>query len=617
MATVYVPSASGWSDNGTQGDNAKLRLKIERVYNSATNKSTVTITPQSYATYWGGKFQLLANASLTLNGNTVYSGGGTDQSSVAISVTYAENSNWVDVVDDTTGNPIAWTATVDHSSNGSATFSFGVNFRFYRASGTVYTTFYSLSGSFSVSEARASSVSASNGTFGSAVAITVTRQSTSFTHTVTVSCLGRSTTVATKTTTTSLSWTGAVATYAPLLTNGMNTTATITCTTYSGNTVVGSASVTITMTLPSASVKPSTSIATSDPNGYASTYGGFVAGKSKVTVTLTNSLKYSATLVSTNITANGSSYSSSPATTDVIQAGNTSVTAKITDSRGQTSATASASLTVLAYTAPAISAMTVQRCNSNGTLNNSGAYCKLSYTVAVTALNNHNSKTLKYTFKKRSASSWGSETTITLSSYSQSGSVIFAADTESTYDVKLILADDFNSGSGAITLTKQLSTAYAFLNFGAGSNAGIGIGMVNQTSKAVEMAASWSLIAGEANITEEFYKTKGATFTGMGCPCFGFTSSDGKKAVLFVFLGKLIPYGWNVTCSKALSNVVTVNGTFLGGAFETDLVSYLTLCQRANTLLRMDFENSSGWGVTPKTPLIGTIALDVVVGATS
>lgn len=496
MATFYIPNESGWSDNGTLGATAKLRLKVERSYNSVTNKSTLTITPQSYNDRWGKKCYLLKNASLTLNGNTVYSGGGTDQQSTTIYVQYTGSATWANATDQSTGNIVAWTATVDHASDGSATFNFGVSFRFYSTS--VYTTFYNVTGSKTVTEPRASSVSASNGTFGSVVQVTVTRQSTAYTHTVIVSCLGVSTTLATKSSTTSLSWSAAqtaVSTYAPLLTNSLTTTATITCTTYSGDTAIGSTSVTITMTLPSASVKPSTSIATSDPNGYASTYGGFVATKSKITVTLTNTFQYNATLAATSITANGQTFTASPATTSEVVYNNSTVKAKITDSRGVASSEVTASITILEYAAPVISAMSIRRCNQDGTANDAGAYCKVSYTVSVTALNDHNSKNLTLKYKKRSASTWTSQS-VTLSSYTQSSDVIFAADTDSTYDVQLVLADDFNSGSSAITRTQQLSTAYTFLNFGSGADAGIGIGMVNQTQKAVELEENWKVFHG-------------------------------------------------------------------------------------------------------------------------
>ena len=348
---------------------------------------------------------------------------------------------------------------------------------------------------------RISSVSCAGGNIGDALTITLTRYSSSFTHTVKTSCAGYTQTLMTKDSTyPTLSWTPAVATYAPRITTAMSATATITCETYNGSTLIGTATTTCTLTLKAADVKPSTSIATSDPTGNLSTYGKYVKGKSKVTVTLTNTLKYSATLASTTITANGATYNSSPATTDFIAStSNTSVTAKITDSRGQTSSTASTTIQIYDYAAPKINSFSVARCDSDGTLNNGGAYMRVNYNVTITALGNNNSKSLVIKYKKSSASSWSSKT-VTLSSYSvSSNDHSIAADVNSTYNVKLELTDDFGTTTSS---TKNLPTAATRMNFGSGENGGIGIGKVSETNKALEIAADWYLkIGGEQPFT--------------------------------------------------------------------------------------------------------------------
>ncbi len=607
MATFYIPDENGWSDNGTQGSAARLRLKVDRVYSTANNRSTLTITPQGYHTRYGGvNCYLLKNASLTLNGNTVYSGGGTASESTTIYIRYSASSTWSNAIDQSTGSSVAWTVTVDHANDGSATFNFSGNFRFYSTS--VYTTFYNVSGSASVTEPRASSVSASNGTFGSAVSISVTRASTSFTHTVTVTCLGRTETIEIKTTTTSLSWTGAVATYAPLLTNRMSTTATIKCETFSGNTSVGTATITITMTLPAASVKPSTSISVSDPNGYATTYGGYVATKSKLRVALTNTLMYGASLSAISITANGQTYTSSPAVTNEVIAGNTSITAKITDSRSQQSSQASTSITILDYSAPSVARMSVRRCDQDGTANNSGAYCKVSYELAITSLNDHNSKALSLKYKKRNASTY-TTVTISVSSYTESSSYIFSADTDSTYDVQLIVTDDFSSTQRSTTL----STAYAFLNFGNGSTAGIGIGMVTQTSKAVEIEKSWKVKSGDADMSASFYKEFNTSASGQ-FPAYGYVYGD--YVYLYIHPPHIVPDGWTVSCSQALSIMRTVDGGFLGGSYRADVSQYITSCYQWGGLILLQLTKAGGWGITNDTPLVGRVEVALTIGGT-
>lgn len=139
--------------------------------------------------------------------------------------------------------------------------------------------------------------------------------------------------------------------------------------------------------------------------------------------------------------------------------------------------------------------MSVRRCDQDGTPNNSGAYCLVSYTLDITALNNHNSKALVLKYKKRNASTYTS-VTLSVSSYTESSSSIFPADTDSTYDVQLVVSDDFSSS----TRSTNLSTAYAYLNFGNGTTAGIGIGMVSQTSKAIEIEENWKVFHGAKQI---------------------------------------------------------------------------------------------------------------------
>ena len=247
--------------------------------------------------------------------------------------------------------------------------------------------------SFSGTYGTPGTPSASNGTFGSAVSISISGGTSFATYTVTTSCAGRSETLQTKSATTNLSWTPTVATYAPLITNASSATATITVTTYYGDTSVGVKTNTITMSFRAADVSPSVTMAVSDPTGLATTYGAFVATKSKIKTQLTVTTQYGATASTYTITANGSSYNTNPATTsEIASASNNTVTGKITDSRGISSNTASQTITILAYTQPQINGFTIHRCQQDGTLDDGGAYMRVDYNVSITALNNVNSK---------------------------------------------------------------------------------------------------------------------------------------------------------------------------------------------------------------------------------
>lgn len=313
--------------------------------------------------------------------------------------------------------------------------------------------------------AKSTISSASNGTFGSQQTITVSRQDSAYTHTLTATCAGRTETIATKSSATSFNWTPTVANFAPLITTAMSASCTYTLTTYYDNTSVGTDSKSVTMTLPSASVAPSLSLAVTDNNGYASHFGGkYIVGKSAFKVTATPSFKYSATQSSLSITANETTYSSSPAVTGVVKSGQTSISASVKDSRSQT-ASASKTVTLLAYSAPNLS-VNVQRCDQDGTENSSGAYCKVTSTYSITSLDNINSKSLTVKYKKRSDTSYTSDDR-GITAYTGTDIFIFAADTDSSYNIQVVLGDYFSSTTANRTVS-TVAVVFDLYNDGTG-----------------------------------------------------------------------------------------------------------------------------------------------------
>ena len=143
-----------------------------------------------------------------------------------------------------------------------------------------------------------------------------------------------------------------------------------------------------------------------------------------------------------------------------------------------------------------INSFVLHRCLQDGTLDDQGAYMRIDYDVTVTSLNNHNAKNLSVQYKKRSDQSYTTQA-VSLTAYTQSGNVVITADTNSTYDVALVLADDF----ATITIELQLSTAFATMNFKRGGD-GIAIGKVAEYSKVLEVAAGWSLRIGNTTLSE-------------------------------------------------------------------------------------------------------------------
>ena len=114
---------------------------------------------------------------------------------------------------------------------------------------------------------------------------------------------------------------------------------------------------------------------------------------------------------------------------------------------------------------------------------------RVDYKVTVTALGNNNSKSLTLKYKKVSASSYTSQA-ITLSAYTQTGEVHnITADVNSSYNVQLVLSDDFTS----VTSTLALPTASTRINWKSGENGGIAFGKVSEYDKTFEIADDWYL----------------------------------------------------------------------------------------------------------------------------
>lgn len=380
--------------------------------------------------------------------------------------------------------------TVSHDSDGSKSITIkGVFYIRATLSGTYYE---SISASATVtldSIPRASTVSASAVTMGNATTISISRASSSFTHTLKYSFGDASGTIATKTTSTSVSWTPAVslANQIPSATSG---TCTITCTTYNGSTSVGSKTCTLKLTVPS-SVKPTISslTATRVDGTVPSTWGIYVQSKSKATLTINGAAgSYGSTISSYSISGGGYSGTSSTLTTGFLNSSGTiTFTAKVTDSRGRTSDSATVSISVVAYTAPSFSSYSSKRCLSGGTLDDEGTYVKGTVSYTYSSCSSKNTVTRTTYYKKSTASSW----TNASASFSSGTAFIFGGgnlSSEYSYDIKYTIADAFNT----VTVYDVVSTAAVVMDFKAGGK-GVAVGKVSEFDDTFEVSEKWDV----------------------------------------------------------------------------------------------------------------------------
>lgn len=440
----------------------------------ATNGSkSITVTSWNTLKFsWWENSQSIANNTTTIGWKMeliATSDGRIDSSAskkwtVVVNGTTYSGTNTVGISNNATKTLASGTTTIKHDSNGKKTFSysFSQQFSITFSGSNIGTKSGSGSGTLDTI-ARNSSLTAGNGTLGTAQTLTISRQDSSFTHTITYTCGSASGTIATKTTSTSVSFTPplSLASQAPSATS---VSVTLKMTTYSGDTSIGTVSKTITCSIPS-SVKPTVSIAVSDAAGFLSTYGSYVQRKSKLKITITASGAYGSSIKSYTTAADGKTYTSASITTEVLSgSGSLTVTTKVTDSRGRT-ATASKTITVLAYDLPKITALSVKRCNSDGTINSGGAYLAVTFSAQITSLSSKNSAAYSIEYKKASETNFTTESLADLAGqFSVSNGVfIFAADIASSYEVRFIAKDSFTetrraaSGSSASKLFSILA----------------------------------------------------------------------------------------------------------------------------------------------------------------
>ena len=145
-----------------------------------------------------------------------------------------------------------YTFTIPHNSDGTKTVTLQGS---WSTSHSSYISGGNVSGQVTLTRiARASSISNLTTNLGTAGTITITRQSSDFTHTLTYSFGSSTGTIATKTTNTSVSWTPPVSLISQFGANEKSKTGTLTCETFSGNTSVGTSTSTLTLTIPNTSM---------------------------------------------------------------------------------------------------------------------------------------------------------------------------------------------------------------------------------------------------------------------------------------------------------------------------------------------------------------------------
>ena len=445
------------------GSNSGYRIVLEWKRNSvdiANNKSNVTVT--AYLQSTGSSYTI--NSSVTKNGTMTING-------TSYSFTFSASLSG-------SQKKQIYSKTVDiyHNSDGTKSFSMSVSAGIKISFGSGYVDTVSTSGTGALDTIpRASSftLNTTSATLGStSVTVNISRASSSFTHKVYV-VFGSNTTTYSTNATTSVSFTPDIS-LCSQIPNTTSGTATVYVQTLNGSTVIGTASKTITYTVPASVVPTFTSLTASVVASGAPTNFGYVQGKSKCKLVINGaSGSYGSTIKSYKITGNGGTWTTQSTTTGVLgSAGTFTYTATVTDSRGRTSTAKTVSITVQAYSAPKITSFSVIRCTSNGSASNEGTYIKASVQYSYTSLSSKNSASANIVYKL--APNGANSSPITISSGNDvvvgGGSI----STSSSYAVTLTLSDNFTT----VTKVLNVSPSYVTIDFKAGGK-GVAIGKIS------------------------------------------------------------------------------------------------------------------------------------------
>ena len=382
---------------------------------------------------------------------------------------------------------LSGTTTINHNADGSGTFKAWMTGWFYD------TGSFSLNDSWSLTtipRASSAKVSSDSVAIGSSQTITITRESTDFTHTLEWSVNG--TTLATHTeVATSRAYT-IPADAAKYITTATSGTCTVTVKTMNGSTQIGTTTVSFTITIPDTDTyKPSFTATLSKVDGSVpSSWGVYVQGYSKWKIALTSAAAGSnASLASWSVT-DGSNTGGGTLTTATAEytsniltgTGKVTITVTVTDSRGRATTKTVTIDDVKAYAPPTITPQVAYRVNASGTKTFNGTYASIQASWAYASVASKNSVTYTLEYKTLTATTWTTQS-ITLTSGTRATVGAGNLSATSSYNVRLTVKDGLNQTA---QYTWQVGTAQVDLDFREDKK-GMGIGCVGETADTLEI----------------------------------------------------------------------------------------------------------------------------------
>lgn len=415
----------------------------ENSYNVATNTSNVTVTfsikgPWAPSFYeWTTYYGIIVDGSVKKTGN----------SAPYISTSYVQL--------------LSWTGDITHNSDGAKSINVGVYLYQSGPSNYLpkqYTSSSPLSmGSVALTTIpRASSFGTISGnTIGSSMTVNINRSSSSFTHQLWYK-LGSSSWYDLGTgigTQKAFTISNNLLSQLPSATSG---TLQLCLRTYNGSTQIGSDVYKNVTVYVADSVVPTVGTITLDPADISG-QNILIQSKNKLTISVSGCSAGSGSSIK-SYTFSGPGISSTTTSTSVTSAssisntGTLTYTVKVTDNRGRT-ASKNATITCYAYSAPYVRPFSAYRCNASGVADENGTYVKCNYTLGYSSVNGTNNVTVKILYKKNSASSYSSVTSLTNSTATSGSQTLSSIDIASTYTIYATITDKYGGSAQSSTAT--------------------------------------------------------------------------------------------------------------------------------------------------------------------
>lgn len=291
----------------------------------------------------------------------------------------------------------------------------------------------------------------------------------------------------------------------------------------------------ITVNVPNTSTyNPSISIGV-DSSTYGHSLGSFyVQGYSKIKLKASCSAGTGASIKSKGVVISGPSItnvsgSSGTLTTSEFtlnNSGQLKYSASITDSRNRTNSN-STTITVLSYSKPSYSKMSVIRCDDNGNALTSGNRAKCTITGTITSLNSKNSQTVSVKYRQQGNTTWNdfstsSESSETSHSFTLKNNNV-TLKTDKAYEFQFTIKDKLSNTPTTTVVVQSVSRPFNIARY----NNGVAVGKfstVTSSSASGKFECAWA-----ANFDSTINAT--GRITGAGFTSSSTISSSGNITV--------------------------------------------------------------------------------------